>query len=80
MCFVAPCRVTRLISPAEVEVERLGERLVVSTFLLEEAPVPGDWLAVQAQRNAVARLSKEEAQELTSLYEEITRHLEALPA
>lgn len=80
MCFVVPCRVTRLVSPAEVEVERLGERLVVSTFLLEEPPAPGDWLAVQAQRNAVARLSEVDAQELTSLYNEIFRHLEALPA
>lgn len=80
MCFVVPCRVTHLLSPAEIEVERLGEHLRVSTFLLEEPPAVGDWVAVQAQRQAVARLSPEEAEELLSLYEEITRHLEALPA
>jgi hydrogenase maturation factor len=80
MCFVAPCRVTALLSPAEVEVERLGERLRVSTFLLEEPPAIGDWVAVQAQRQAVALLSEDEAVELLTLYEEITRHLEAIPA
>lgn len=80
MCFVVPCRVTRLLSPAEIEVERLGEHLRVSTFLLEDPPATGDWVAVQAQRQAVARLSPEEAEELLSLYEEITRHLEAQPA
>lgn len=80
MCFVVPCRVARPVSPTAVEVERLGERLVVSTFLLEEPPAPGDWVAVQAQRNAVAVLGEDEAMELLSLYDEITRHLEAIPA
>lgn len=80
MCFVVPCRVTRLVSPAEIEVDRLGECLRVSSFLLEEPPAVGDWVAVQAQRQAVARLSQQEAAELLSLYEQITRHLEALPA
>lgn len=80
MCFVVPCRVTRLLSPTEIEVERLGGHLRVSTFLLEDPPAVGDWVAVQAQRQAVARLSPEEAEDLLSLYEEITRHLEAPPA
>lgn len=80
MCFVVPCRVTRLIPPGEIEVDRLGERLRVSAFLLDDPPAPGDWVAVQAQRQAVARLSQQEADALLSLYEEITRHLEAPPA
>jgi hydrogenase maturation factor len=80
MCFVAPCRVTALLSATEIEVERLGQHMRISTFLLDEPVTVGDWVAVQAQREAVARLSEDEAHDLLSLYEELTRHLEAIPA
>jgi len=77
MCLVVPCRVTRLLPPAEIEVDRLGVRLRVATFLLDEMPAIGDWVAVQAQRQAVARLDAAEAHELLALYEDLVRHMEA---
>ena len=79
MCFVAPARVIRL-TPQGAEVERNGARFEVSLLLLDDAVAVGDWLAVQAQRQAVARLSDDEAEELLQLYADIAEHLEGTPA
>ncbi|MBW6496686.1 MAG: HypC/HybG/HupF family hydrogenase formation chaperone [Burkholderiaceae bacterium] len=79
MCFVSPARVVRL-TPGGAEVEREGARFEISLLFLEDAVAVGDWVAVQAQRHAVARLSDDEAAELLRLYAEITRHLEGTPA
>lgn len=63
MCLAVPCRVVA-VGAGSATVERAGARLEVSLLLLEEPVAPGDWLAVQAQRLAVARLAPAEAREI----------------
>jgi len=39
----------------------------------------GDWLAVQAQRHALARLSAAEAEEMLAIYASLQQAMEAPP-
>lgn len=74
MCFVAPARVVE-VGPDFAVVARGDVRLPVLLHLLDEPVEVGDWLAVQAQRFAVARLSAAEAEELLALYSNIQQQL-----
>ena len=74
MCLAVPMRVVAL-GPGLALVDRGGVQLPVLLHLLDEPVNVGDWLAVQAQRYAVAKLSDGEAQELLDLYQQIDRHL-----
>lgn len=74
MCFATPEQVVAL-GPGFAMIERGGERLPILLHLLDEPVSLGDWLAVQAQRYAVAKLSDGEAQELLDLYQQIDTHL-----
>ena len=74
MCFATPEQVVAL-GPGFAMIERGGERLPILLHLLDELVSLGDWLAVQAQRYAVAKLSDGDAQELLDLYQQIDRHL-----
>ncbi|GAB4290270.1 MAG: hypothetical protein Kow0058_09520 [Roseovarius sp.] len=75
MCLAPPAQVIEAGAGRAV-VERGGARFVVDLFLIDEEVAPGDWLAVQAQRLAVARLSAAEAQEMAAAFEDIRRALE----
>lgn len=75
MCFAAPAQVVAL-GPGVALIERGTERLPIGLHLLDEPVAVGDWLAVQAQRVAVARLSAEQAAELLDLYHRIQQQLE----
>ena len=75
MCFATPEQVVEL-APGIALIERGGERVPILLHLLDEAVVVGDWLAVQAQRHAVAKLSVDEAQELMALYRQIGAAME----
>lgn len=75
MCFAAPARVVA-VGPGFALVERGAERLPIGLHLLDEPVAVGDWLAVQAQRFAVARLSAEQAAELLDLYHSIQQQLD----
>lgn len=70
MCFAVPARVVE-VGPGTAVVERGDARLRISLHLIEEPVAVGDYLAVQAQRHAVAKLSTEEARELFELYRQI---------
>lgn len=70
MCFATPERVVE-VGPGFAVIERGGERLPILLHLLDEPVMQGDWLAVQAQRHAVAKLSPGQAQELLDLYRQI---------
>jgi hydrogenase assembly chaperone HypC/HupF len=72
MCLVVPCRVVE-VSGASATVERLGERLEVSLVLLDGPVEPGAWLAVQAQRLAVARMDEVDAREHLALLDRLAR-------
>lgn len=74
MCFAAPARVVEVGAGFAI-VARGDARLPVLLHLLDEPVAVGDWLAVQAQRYAVARLSAEEAGELMALYGDIQQRL-----
>lgn len=76
MCFAPPAQVIE-VRPGHALVARGAARFTVATFLLEEPLAPGDWVAVQAQRHAVERLSAEEAAEARRLYDEIAAMLES---
>jgi len=75
MCLAPPAQVLE-VRPGQADVARGEARFTVATFLLDEPLVPGDWVAVQAQRHAIQRLDETEATELRRLYEEIIGMLE----
>jgi hydrogenase assembly chaperone HypC/HupF len=72
MCLTVPCQVIR-VQGQTATVARGGETLDVSLAFLDEPVGAGDWIAVQAQRHAFARLTAEEARELLDLYEHISQ-------
>lgn len=74
MCLAPPARVMEVLPGAAV-VARGEARLTVATFLIEEALAPGDWVAVQAQRYAVERLSEAEAEEQMQFYRMVDAEL-----
>jgi hydrogenase assembly chaperone HypC/HupF len=60
MCLTVPCRVVSVDEPISVVV-RGEHRLPVSCATLDSMPQVGDWVAVQAQRYAVAVMSEADA-------------------
>jgi hydrogenase assembly chaperone HypC/HupF len=60
MCLTVPCRVVSVDEPFAV-VERGDQHLPVSCATLELMPAVGDWVAVQAQRYAVAIMDDADA-------------------
>lgn len=78
MCFVVPAEVIAIL-PGGARVRRGEAEFQVTTYLLDEEPKPGDWLAIQAQRDAVSILTPAELAEMLSLYDVIARHLEEAP-
>jgi hydrogenase assembly chaperone HypC/HupF len=72
MCLVVPCRVVEVTGDVAI-VERAGERLGVSLVLLDGPVEPGAWLAVQAQRLAVARMDEVDAREHLALLDRLAR-------
>lgn len=78
MCLAVPMRVVAL-GPGLALVERGGVQLPVLLHLLDEPVNVGDWLAVQAQRHALARLSPAEAEEMLAIYASLQQAMEAPP-
>lgn len=78
MCLAVPMRVVAL-GPGHALVERGGVQLPVLLHLLDEQVSVGDWLAVQAQRHALARLSEAEAEEMLAIYASLQQAMEAPP-
>ena len=71
MCLTVPCEVLRVDGETAL-VARGAARFEVSLLFLDEAVRPGDWVAVQAQRHAHARLTAEEAREVLAIYEQLS--------
>ena len=79
MCLTVPCEVIRVDGETAL-VARGAARFEVSLLFLDEAVRPGDWVAVQAQRHAHARLTAEEARQVLAVYDrlsELIGHAEA---
>jgi hydrogenase assembly chaperone HypC/HupF len=70
MCLAVPCRVIE-VDGLFATVARGDATLAVSLALLEEQPAPGSWVAVQAQRYAVACLSDEDAALALAMFAQI---------
>jgi hydrogenase maturation factor len=60
MCIAVPAEVMS-IDGASALVDVYGERFVVSLVMMSETVQPGDFVALQAQRYAVARIAHEDA-------------------
>ena len=69
----------RIVGPGLALVERGGVQLPVLLHLLDEPVNVGDWLAVQAQRHALARLSPAEAEEMLAIYASLQQAMETPP-
>ena len=78
MCLAVPMRVVAL-GPGLALVDRGGVQLPVLLHLLDEPVNVGDWLAVQAQRHALARLSPAEAEEMLAIYASLQQAMETPP-
>ena len=78
MCLAVPMRVIAL-APGLALVDRGGVPLPVLLHLLDEPVSVGDWLAVQAQRHALARLTMAEASEMLALYARLQATAEGGP-
>jgi hydrogenase maturation factor len=71
MCLTVPCEVIRV--DGETALVARGEaRFEVSLLFLDEAVCPGDWVAVQAQRHAHARMTAQEAREVLAMYDQLS--------
>lgn len=70
MCLTVPCEVLRVDGQTALVV-RGGATFEVSLLFLDEPVQAGDWLAVQAQSHAHARLSADEAREILGLYDRL---------
>ena len=76
MCLAAPAQVVA-VDGLKARVARSGQEFDVSLWRLGEPVAPGDWVAVQAQRDALAVLTEAEAAEMQGLLDEIVCALRA---
>jgi len=70
MCIAVPAEVVSIDGPT-VLVDVYGERFPVSLMMLAEAIAPGDFVALQAKRYAVAKIGRAEALAARRLFEEL---------
>lgn len=76
MCLTVPCEVLR-VDGATALVQRGEAQFEVSLLFVDEPVAPGDWVAVQAQRHVLARLSAQEARETLALYARLAELMDA---
>ena len=61
MCIAVPAEVVSIDGPTAL-VDVYGKRFVVSLMMLSEQVAPGDFVALQAQRYAVAKIARDDAE------------------
>jgi hydrogenase maturation factor len=76
MCIAVPAEVVS-IDGASALVDVYGERFVVSLMMMSETLKPGDFVALQAQRYAVAKIAHEDAIAAKRFFEEAFPELRA---
>jgi hydrogenase maturation factor len=76
MCIAVPAEVISTDGPTAL-VDVYGERFTVSLMTLSDAVEPGDFVALQARRYAVARIAREEALAARGLLEDLFPELAA---
>jgi hydrogenase expression/formation protein HypC len=70
MCIAVPAEVVSIDGPTAL-VDVYGKRFVVSLMMLSEDVAPGDFVALQAQRYAVAKVAREDAEAAKRFFEDI---------
>jgi hydrogenase maturation factor len=76
MCIAVPAEVVSIDGPTAL-VDVYGQRFVVSLMMMSEAVQPGDFVALQAQRYAVAKIAHEDAVAAKLFFEDVFPELAA---
>ena len=76
MCIAVPAEVVSIEGPTAL-VDVYGERFVVSLMMLSEDVAPGDFVALQARRYAVAKVARDDAEAAKRFFEDIFPELAA---
>jgi hydrogenase maturation factor len=70
MCIAVPAEVISIDGPTAL-VDVYGDRFVVSLMMMSDTVQPGDFLALQAQRYAVAKVAREDAIAARHFFEDL---------
>jgi hydrogenase maturation factor len=70
MCIAIPAEVISVDGPMAL-VDVYGRRFSVSLMMMSETVGPGDFVALQAQRYAVTRVEREDAQLARRFFEDL---------
>jgi hydrogenase maturation factor len=70
MCIAVPAEVMSIDGPMAV-VDVYGKRFSVSLMMMSETVQLGDFVALQAQRYAVAKIAREDAEAAKRFFEDI---------
>jgi hydrogenase assembly chaperone HypC/HupF len=76
MCIAIPAEVVSIDGPTAL-VDVYGQRFAVNLMMMPEPVEPGDFVALQGQRYAVARITREDALAARCLFEDIFPELAA---
>jgi hydrogenase assembly chaperone HypC/HupF len=76
MCIAVPAEVISIDGPMAL-VDVYGKRFSVSLMMMSETVQPGDFVALQAQRYAVTRIAREDAQAARRFFEGLFPELAA---
>lgn len=76
MCIAVPAEVVSIDGPTAL-VDVYGERFTVSLMMMPETVQPGDFLALQARRYAVAKVARDDAEAAKRFFEDIFPELAA---
>ncbi len=79
MCIAVPAEVVSIDGPTAL-VDVYGECFVVSLMMMAEAVQPGDFVALLAQRYAVSKIAREDAQAARRFLEGVFPELAARAA
>jgi len=69
MCLAVPAEVVSVDGPTAV-VDVYGKRLIVNLMMMSETVQPGDFVALQAQRYAVAKIAQDDATAARRFFED----------
>lgn len=76
MCIAVPAEVISIDGPVAI-VDVYGDRFAVNLMMMSETVQPGDFVALQAQRYAVAKIAREDAVAARRFFEDIFPDLAA---
>jgi len=76
MCIAVPAEVISVDGPMAL-VDVYGKRFTVSLMMMSETVQAGDFVALQAQRYAVTKIAREDAQAAKRFFEDLFPELAA---